>query len=444
MKNQLLLICVLIFVISGCKKSEKEGENSVDLKVETMAISNLTAFSVKSGGSISGTESIKERGICWGTDKLPTPEGGNFLSDIDAVNGSFTLKAGSLNPETIYFVRAYAITKSGQTVYGNSVEFATPAAVVLAESNSYISGIDGAVIIPVSRANKTSLGTQISSTETLKAELLWMDNYDVVDAVFVRGSGSSANVVVLTGNVDGNAVVVVKNSNNDIKWSWHIWVTQDEKSIGTVTLPSGAKLMDRNLGAINKTVSEAGAIGLQYQHGRKDPFTASASFGTPTELLLYNLEGGNPEIKTIAGPQSLSYSIANPLTYIKSNYADWADEGMKWWDNELGTKTIYDPCPLGWKLPAISVYAGLEDAHFNKDVQGGHIFIYNGQSNYFPFTGYREVNGTLDATANYGTLWVNEILNLSAAFSPSYGVGGTAAVNGAPRSRALCVRCIQE
>ncbi len=447
MKNQLLFMFVLLFAMAGCKKSEEGGNNddgnSVDLKVTTVAVSDLTAFSARSGGNISGAESIKDRGICWGTDKAPTIEGGNYIADIDPVKGDFTLKIGNLNPETMYFVRAYATTKSGQTVYGNAVEFSTKAMVALSESNSYLAGYDNALVIPVSRANKTTLGAQISAGDALTAEVLWMDNYDIIDAVSVRGTGSSANVVVLTGNVDGNAVVVVKK-NNEIKWSWHIWVTQDEKTISTISLPSGAKLMDRNLGAINKTVGEAGAIGLQYQFGRKDPFTASASFGTPTEVLLFDMAGKNPEIKMASAPQPLSFTIANPSTYIKSNYVDWGDGEMDWWKNDLGTKTVYDPCPLGWKVPALEDYAELADAHFNKDTQGGHLFIYNGQSNFFPYTGYREVGGTLDATANFGTFWVNGALNNATGFSPSYGVGGTAAVNGAPRSRAVCIRCIKE
>jgi len=447
MKNKLLFMFVLLFVMAGCKKSDeggnKDDDNSVDLKVETVAVSNLTAFSAKSGGNVSGGEAIKARGICWGIDKAPSIDNGNHLEDVDPVKGEFVLKIGNLNPETIYFVRAYATTKSGQTVYGKAVEFSTKSMVALAESNSYLTGYDNALVIPVSRANKTSLGAQIAADDALTAEVLWMDNYDIIDAVSVYGKGSTANVVVLTGNVDGNAVVIVKK-NNEIKWSWHIWVTQDEKAISTITLPSGVKLMDRNLGAINKTVGDAGAIGLQYQFGRKDPFTASALFGTPTELLLVDMAGKNPEIKLAAAPQTLSFTITNPLTYITSNYVDWGDGEMDWWKNDLGTKTVYDPCPLGWKVPALEDYAGLEDANFNKDTQGGHLFIYNGQSNFFPYTGYREVGGTLDATANFGTFWVNGALNGATGFSPSYGVGGTAAVNGAPRSRAVCIRCIKE
>src|SRR5690606_38856349 len=119
-----------------------------------------------------------------------------------------------------------------------------------------------------------------------------------------------------------------------------------------------------------------------------------------------------------------------------------------WRNDDSGTKTVYDPCPEGWRVPAIEDYADLADEHFDKNIEGGHNFIFDGQSNYFPFTGYREVEGAMDATANYGTFWVNSTIpgdaGIGSALSPSYGVGGTAAVNGAPRARALSIRCIKE
>lgn len=443
-KFQWLLIAGMMFTAISCNK---EGEADLDLQVTTESVTNLTAFSAKAGGNISGTEPISDRGICWGTSETPTVDGAS-VSDIDPVEGEYNLKMVKLEPNTTYYARAYALTTSGKAVYGNAVSFATKSVESLSESNCYLAMPDDAVVIPVSRANKSSLGTQISSGDVLTAELTWMDNMDVVDTVFTYGTGSAGNIVVLTGNVDGNAVVDVK-VNNNIKWSWHIWVAQGATSISTINMPSGAKLMDRNLGATSKTISEIGAVGVQFQFGRKDPFTASSSFGTPAEVLLYDLTGKNPVIATVAGPKDLAFVTANPLTYVKSQWVDWCNQDIKtWWKNDDGSKTVYDPCPTGWRVPAIEDYAGLADENFDKTIQGGHNFIYSGQSNYFPFTGYREVEGAMDATANYGTLWVNSTIpgaaGTGSALSPSYGVGGTAAVNGAPRARALSIRCVRE
>ena len=437
----------IIFAITSCSKENDEKKETIDLKVTTNAVADLTAFTATAGGKVTGTEPIIKKGICWSTKAAPTTED-KVATDIDPVAGEFTLKIADLEPGTSYNVRAFVVTRSGETIYGNTVNFSTKAIMPQAEANSYIAGYNDVVVIPVSRANKSILGTQIASADEITAELIWMDNEGVIENVFTHGKGTTGNVIVTTGSLNGNAAVAVK-VNNNIVWSWHIWVDAEPSKIGTIEMPSGAVLMDRNLGATSKAVSEIGAVGVQFQFGRKDPFSASASFGTPSEVLLYNLSGKNPEIKKVVGPKNPAFAVANPHTFIKSLWVDWCDENITtWWKSEDGSKTVYDPCPAGWRVPSIEDYAGLADEHFNKNVEGGHNFIFNGQSNFFAFTGYREVEGNMDATANYGTFWVNAVIpgdaGIGSALSPSFGVGGTAAINGAPKARALSIRCIKE
>lgn len=442
-----LLAASIIFAVTSCSKEGDEKKEVIDLKVTTNTVADLTAFTATGGGKVTGTEPIIKRGICWSTNAEPTTDD-KVVTDIDPVAGDFILKMSDLEPSTSYNVRAFAVTRTGETVYGSTVSFSTKTVTLQVESNSYIAGYNDVVVIPVSRANKSALGELIASGDEITAELIWMDNEEVIEKVFTYGKGVAGNIVVTTGSINGNAVVAVK-VNNNIAWSWHIWVDEEPSKISTIRMPSGAILMDRNLGATSKVVSEIGAVGVQFQFGRKDPFTASASFGTPSEVLLYDLSGKNPEIKTVNGPKNLAFAVANPHTYIKSMWVDWCDENITtWWRNEDGSKTVYDPCPAGWRVPTLEDYSGLADEHFNKNVEGGHNFIFDGQSNFFAFTGYREVEGNMDATANYGTFWVNSVISgdagIGSALSPSFGVGGTAPINGAPRSRALSIRCIRE
>ena len=445
-KSILVTLCAVSLI--SCDKNNKGNEDDgTGITVTTTQVSDITAFSAVSGGSITGSGSLSERGLCWGTSSEPTVED-NVILDIDPVVGEYSLQMSGLVPETSYYVRAYVETAEGEVIYGNAVPFTTANVELEEESNSYLVMPASVIAIPVSRANKSIAGAQIGDSDELTAELLWMDNIGVVENVSVYGQGSEGAVIVYAGTTDGNALVAVK-VNGEIKWSWHVWVSQNANSIGTVEMPSGAKLMDRNLGATTKTISEIGAVGLQYQWGRKDPFTASADFGVPTEVVKYDLAGGNPEVKLIEGPQTFAYTVQNPDTYITTNYCDWCDQNLTtWWADETGNKTVYDPCPEGWRMPSIDAYAGLADEHFDLTTEGGHTLIYNDQSNYFPYTGYREVTGAMDATANYGTFWVNAVIDgasgEASALSPSYGTGGTAAVNGAPRGRALSIRCLQE
>src|SRR5690606_28014931 len=155
----------------------------VDLQVTTKPITSLTAFSAGSGGDIIGSEPIVDRGICWSTSSTPSLDDA-FISDIDPVQGEFSLTMSILNPNTTYYVRAYATTKSGETIYGAPLNFTTRTVEQRNESNSYLVKPGDAVVIPVKRANKSKLGNQVSASDVLTAELIWMDNVGVIESVF--------------------------------------------------------------------------------------------------------------------------------------------------------------------------------------------------------------------------------------------------------------------
>lgn len=448
---------IFAFIVSCSSDDDGSHENpdkdsDADITVTTSSITELTAFSASSGGEVKGNVSISERGICWDTNESPKIENSDFVSDIETVKGKFTLKMNELVPDKTYYVRAYAKTVSGETFYGESISFTTKPASQSAESNSYLVEPNSIVMIPVSRANKSQLGNQISSEDALHAELIWMDNLDVIDAVFVSGNGETGSVVVSTGEMNGNAVVAV-NVNGKTVWSWHIWVTEDANSIKSITMPSGAELMDRNLGATSMVMGEVEAVGMQYQFGRKDPFVASASFGEPVDRDLFDIDGNVLEIDLAAGPMDLAFATANPISFItRDSGVAWHDEDIRdWWNTSDGSKSVYDPSPEGWKVASLETYADISDDSFNfdADVTGGQLFVYDGQSNYWPFTGYREFHGLMDATGNYGTFWTSEAIDdpaagLNSSLSPTFGLGGTAAVNGAPKARALSIRCVRE
>ena len=176
---------------------------------------------------------------------------------------------------------------------------------------------------------------------------------------------------------EGNAVVAIYNSNNEIIWSWHLWFTDD--AIQTQTYPGGAQMMDRNLGALAAVYNAENTedYGLMYQWGRKDPFlntcftgyyngfvssdnwrTANlpAIIGTSENIL------GATQSNAYTAP--VSYFITNPTTLIfrGSGSARLDDYGFNIWANNMTNdlwdeqKTIFDPCPPGWKVPGKAVW----------------------------------------------------------------------------------------
>ncbi|MEJ7675203.1 MAG: hypothetical protein WKF59_21485 [Chitinophagaceae bacterium] len=89
----------------------------------TTTVSSITATSAITGGNISsdGGLPILSRGVVWSTSSNPTIALSTKTIDGRGT-GSFVSTLSGLNPDTTYFVRAYATTSLG-TAYGNEVNF---------------------------------------------------------------------------------------------------------------------------------------------------------------------------------------------------------------------------------------------------------------------------------------------------------------------------------
>lgn len=94
----------------------------------TRPISNIGTTSATAGGEIQYNlpEPIVQAGSCWSL-KNPNPTTVNTRTVGDEVsNGQWTSSMeNQLKPETKYWIRAYVITASGQTYYGNVITFTT-------------------------------------------------------------------------------------------------------------------------------------------------------------------------------------------------------------------------------------------------------------------------------------------------------------------------------
>jgi hypothetical protein len=91
----------------------------------TLSATNVTHNTATLGGNISnaGTPAYTERGICYATTQNPTTS--NYKIAVSGSGlGSYTTNVSSLNPNTTYYVRAYAIN-SGGTAYGSQITFKT-------------------------------------------------------------------------------------------------------------------------------------------------------------------------------------------------------------------------------------------------------------------------------------------------------------------------------
>ena len=133
------------------------------LKITTTNIGSTTATSAISGGIITSTDntSVTARGVCWNTTGTPTIQ--DSKTTDDSGYGSFESNLTYLQPNTLYYLRAYASTPNG-TFYGNEITFKTKSldsnAVVFFTPNVNIS-CDSIVEIPLLAYNfKGVLGAQ--------------------------------------------------------------------------------------------------------------------------------------------------------------------------------------------------------------------------------------------------------------------------------------------
>jgi uncharacterized protein (TIGR02145 family) len=141
--NLLVLICLLfgIVLINSCKKDKNLAV------LTTTAVSEVTISSGTSGGVITdgGGADITARGVCWSTSVNPTISGVQHTTDGKGT-GSFTSLITDLDPDTKYYVKAYA-TNSVGTAYGNQVDFTTTAIVIPTVTTTTVSspGLTSAV-----------------------------------------------------------------------------------------------------------------------------------------------------------------------------------------------------------------------------------------------------------------------------------------------------------
>ena len=101
-----------------------EKSKCAKVSVITKKIDIITSTDAKSGGSVSSTDntSVTERGVCWNTTGTPTIQ--DSKTTDGSGYGSFESSLTNLQPNTLYYLRAYANTPNG-SYYGNEFTFKT-------------------------------------------------------------------------------------------------------------------------------------------------------------------------------------------------------------------------------------------------------------------------------------------------------------------------------
>ena len=327
------------------------------------------------------------------------------------------------------------------------------------------------------------INVQNSGDQATKAEVIWEDCQDIVTAPAVTGSGADSYLTftIKKENLqNGNAVVAVTDTDGKVMWSWHLWFTPKSslKTIPFTSEGSTYNFMTDNLGwkytkwtgglkrevvvkieqqaetgekktatitlkqAAGNNVREG--YGNLYQWGRKDPLPGTDTFYPNTGYKFndgYTIVGDqvadytNPANKQRMEERTIGLSIREPgimLPKVGGGKLSWSyRQYINLWsaDNDSyagtvrnGKKTIYDPSPVGFKVP---------DAYAFKDFSITGVVWSNGytlkadndKEIYFQAGGYRDGNdGKLKLVGSYAFYWVGIASKRGTTGGPGYGL----------------------
>jgi hypothetical protein len=358
---------------------------------------------------------------------------------------------------------AYLKVGSVSTVDWSSVT--VPGTGIMQEiSNCYIVAPSAGILISVGiKGNGESTSAALASlspTHTAASVgVVWQTTSGLVTCT--NFDATSQTVIITAGSTSGNAVIAAYSGagqTGTILWSWHIWVTNYDPNTplnGTTysyTNTSGVTnvFMDRNLGATSVAAADVNTLGLLYQWGRKDPFVNADSYsGSTTDLPVI----GTAITKT-GGPTTVAIAVANPTYfYCKgSDPYDWnsSPNDLLWGGASYGaTKTIFDPCPAGWRAPSFyktstssSPWAGLDNYQASSYWStNGYQWTTTPGIGFWPAAGSRDTrNGSLGYVGSSGTNWSSNSNGAQLYFNS----GGVYPAGNGLRAYGNSVRCVQE
>ena len=353
-------------------------------------------------------------------------------------------------------------------VYGNAIKGGATNSSAYTSSKTKVMGTEEFVLQKFLDHNDHEITSpyinlQNAGDPATKAKVIWEDCQDIVTTPAVTGSGADS---YLTFTIDknklqnGNAVVAVTNATGTVMWSWHLWFTP-KSSLKKIPFTSGGttyNFMTDNLGwkytkwtgglkrevvvkieqqaetgekktatitlkqAAGNNVREG--YGSLYQWGRKDPMPGINTTGFAFDNNYVEIpadKGDEPANVIKMKTRSIGRGIQNPgimLPKVGGGKLSWQyQQIINMWsanNNKLdgsirnNVKTIYDPSPVGFKVPDAHAFMGftLTGAVWSN----GYTFkVDNDKEIYFQAGGARYgTSGALTANGTSAIYWTSD------------------------------------
>lgn len=280
------------------------------------------------------------------------------------------------------------------------------------------------------------------------ASLIWEGRLNLVRNVRLSDDGKSLLFDVPASSIrQGTALVGVSDKDGNVLWSWHVWVTDLKLDDIWVEVPNSSggsaySLLGVNLGYLYggdvtrfdpQTVTarftqkntpdglepltadfsvsqESATVSTPdchtfYQWGRKDPLISSITwyYNAAHDILP---TASLPTLEfTTDYKAKIAASIAHPdrvLTATEADLPKLAPAYTNLWNIDNASdgqarevKSIYDPCPVGSKVPVGQVMQLLNNmtTTYDASTQSAVFTLSNGKTLSFPLLGYRTIGG---------------------------------------------------
>lgn len=279
------------------------------------------------------------------------------------------------------------IAGNGETPYGGFTAGITNPKDLIEEGKSY--GFDWLWASGLTFDNVKASNPSLSDVEVVET---------IVNNVEISGETGRVSIGLATGTTEtlsGNIILALYESNNngsgvgEIVWTWHIWLGQPEvhhlkfpaTSDGYQFTNENWYMMDRNIGAESAELGNPRSTGLYYQRGRKEPLI---SFGnregstdwTSNQIPTYrNTDKFGDIAKWEAGRtyEDVTTPIKYPMSLIEDiDYSGSSDYYYAWnaasevSDVSIAndTKSMFDPCPPGYRLPTTREWDNFKNNEF--------------------------------------------------------------------------------
>ncbi|MDD4308968.1 MAG: hypothetical protein PHO32_01175 [Candidatus Cloacimonetes bacterium] len=191
---------------TGCSLASiaLSGTGVLPPEVETATIVNITSVSASVNARVlsDGFAPLSACGVCYGTSAEPTIA--ELHTDEGNQSGWFTSELTGLIPNTMYYIRSYALNVAG-LVYGNELSFSTVPIPQISVVDSLLNPF-GSIVV----GEFSAIDTLIVSAQQLMDNLVITapTGFELSLNLGVREFGSQLSIAPVTGNVEPTTVYI--------------------------------------------------------------------------------------------------------------------------------------------------------------------------------------------------------------------------------------------